>query len=177
MEFLLFLLQSWEKAVIAIAILVFVLYVLLVYYSLSSCFKFKNMLRSYEISMKMSIIETITSIKELAALINFQFDEETIKKIDEIETLAGQDIVTGYYKEVNTIYMDLLNYAKHSTKDSELLEKVKYNSLRQNEINNLYQKALFYHSQDLIGYNYWVKFVLTRPFTKAFKFNKKESVY
>lgn len=177
MEFLLFLLQTWEKALIAIALLIFVFYVILIYFAISSCYKFQKLLKSYETSMKMSIIETITLIRQLAEIIDFKFDEETKDKIDQIESFAGQDIVKGHYKEVYLIYMELVKHAELTIQDKNILEKIENNKLLHKEIDNLYQKALFYHGQDLGAYNYWVKFILTRPFTKALKFNKKESVY
>jgi hypothetical protein len=177
MELFTFLLQSWEKAIIAIALLLAIVYFLLVYYSLKSLFAFKKYLNSYEISIKMATVETITLIKDLEKTANYQLDENDSDLVEEIENLTGQNIIKGHYKKVFAIYLDLYNIVKGNQTDERILEQIENNFKLQKEIDKLYQQALFYHSNDLIGYNYWVKFTLTRPFTFLFKFKKRDSIY
>ena len=171
------LLESWEKAVIAIAILFVVVYFCLVYYSLKSLFYFKKRLKSYEVSIKMAVVETITLIRELAKSCDYQLDEETSDKLEKIEVSAANNEVKGCYKEVLVIYSTLFNKLKGQNNDENRLLEINNNLLLQKEIDKLYQKALFYHNADLTGYNYWVKFIPTKPFTLMFKFKKRDSIY
>lgn len=168
---------TWQKALVGLAALIFTFLVLIVYYALRSLFVFKKTLNSYETSIKMTTVGTITLIRDLAKLVNYQFDEETVDKLDDIEYLAGQNTIKGFYKEVYSIYLNLYNHCKGIVTDPNLLYQIENNFKLQKEIDRLYQKALFYHATDLIGYNYWVKFWLTRPFTKMFGFKTRESVY
>lgn len=174
---LLVLLQTWEKAVIGIAAVIFVFYLLILVFALTACKRFNKLLKSYETSVKMATVETVTLIRQLASIIGYKLDENVSDRLDEIESLAGQNIVKGNYKETNTIYLNLYNYSKTLNLSEETIKKVEINLELQKEVDKLYQQALFYHNSDLAGYNYWVRFLLTRPFTKLCKYNVKESIY
>ena len=174
---LLVLLQTWEKAVIGIAAVIFVFYLLILVFALTACKRFNKLLNSYETSVKMATVETVTLIRQLASIIDYKLDENVSDRLDEIESLAGQNIVKGNYKETNTIYLGLYNHSKTLNLSEETIKKVEINLELQKEVDKLYQQALFYHNSDLAGYNYWVRFLLTRPFTKLCKYNVKESIY
>lgn len=174
---LLVLLQTREKAVIGVAAVIFIFYILILIFALTSCKRFNKLLKSYETAIKMSTVETVTLIRELASIIDHKLDEETIDRLDEIEALAGQNIVKGNYKETYSIYLSLYNYAKTQNLSEETLEKVEINLELEKEIDKLYQQALLYHNNDVAGYNYWVRFLLTRPFTKLCKYNVKENIF
>jgi hypothetical protein len=177
MELITFLLLTWEKALIGLGVLFVIVYILLIYYALKSLFVFKKQLNSYETSVKMATIETITLIRDLEKLSGDQIDEKNSDLLEEIEGLVVQNIVKGNYKKVLAVHTDFVNKLKSMITDQSLLEKVENNVNLQKEIDKLYQKALSYHSADLSGYNYWAHFILTRPFTLMFKFKKRDSIY
>ena len=172
-----FLLQDYEKALIGIALLFFVIYVFLVIHSIVALKSFKNTLNSYEASIKMCIVETITLIRELSKISDIKINDDVNEKLDKIESFAAQDIIKGYYKQVFMIFSELYNSTKGNIQDSERLREIENNFLQQKELDKLYQNALFCHNADLIGYNYWVKNILVKPFTLLFKFKKRESIY
>jgi hypothetical protein len=97
--------------------------------------------------------------------------------IDDIENKIAINKIFGAYKKVSSMFVNRLNIINSQELTEEQSTKIAKIQFFQKEIDGLYQKALFSYNSNLLGYNYWVKFILTRVFTKLLKLNKKDELY
>ena len=159
-------------------IILFVLgFVILAHFAVSSAVKFKKSLRSAEKSIKMTSAETITLIRELCEIADLKITMEEDEIIEEVEGKIVEEKLFGIYKNVNSIYLNKYKEAISKDFNEEIIKKIEINYILQQEVDALYQKALFSYSSDLGGYNYWVKFWPTRFIMKLMKYNKKDELY
>lgn len=169
-----FLLAGWQQAIIVIVVALVVIYLLLIYFAISSLSYFNKKLKNSRNALKIIIAELFYLIEELQDLLNelkISYNTNTLK---ELKHELEDDHLDGLYSKTSKLYNELFIKLNNEVFD-ENNKKILNDSYKKYEENNyLYMQITDTYNNDILGYNYWCRFILTRPFTSLLKYKKLE---
>lgn len=177
MKTLFILLGTVEHIILVAIAILLVAYGIIVYYAISSCFKFNRKLNGSTKTIKMAVAEKILLTKTLSEKSGIELSVEEKEKLDDLADEVSSDNIIGKYAEVDKIYSKLRNLCRTSTFSDDIRKKLDINYSLNEENSYLYHSTIDEYNSDLLGYNYWCKLLITRPFTLMFRFKKKETIY
>lgn len=169
---------------IVISVLIYIagLYIAMFIFNLVCLLWFRNSLHTHSKSMTVTLNTKFNNIKKL-----FSIMEKLGVKIDDkyaeiMKTIDVENMKRQYTPECKKVREDLtylreeaINLARHQKN----LEKNKEFTTAKNnvlEMDEVYRMIVACYNADVLGYNYWIKFLPNRWIFKIFKVREKDLI-
>lgn len=175
------MLEAWQIVLIVIGS-VFILFILIQVTGLGFFFSFKSMLSKHITALNVVLQTKYDNINKLLSIMG-KYDEEIVNKYQkELDEIDIKHLGHPHTKEGEQVRNKL------SLLKEELLSILDRNEifLRHEEINlakahileldKVYYFQIMTYNADVIGYNYWIRFLPNRFIFKLFKVKEKEVI-
>lgn len=165
-----------------IAIALAILYALIVIVSVSFAWSFASIMSHHSHDITVILTNKRDNLIKLAELLMssgvkvdkkinesiHNFDLKRIEKQDGEDAKKAREELTSY-----TEYFLSLDIVDKSVSNSEDYIKIIENI---NELENVYRHHLMMYNADVLGYNFWIKFLPTRYIFKILRFKPKDNI-
>lgn len=175
-------LEQWANITISIVIWIFAAYVLLILVDFAFLFFFKRTLHKHSRALSIMLNSKFDNVKKLFEIMKKLGVKIDPKYDDIIDSIIVFDFDKQYTDECKTgreklTYLRdealfIARQQKNLEKNNEFIT-AKNNVL---EMDKVYHTTLACYNADVLGYNYWLKFLPTRWIYKLFKFHKKDLI-
>lgn len=164
-----------DSTFIAITITIFVLflYICLTGYCIFQCYYFNKKLENKAKELIIICNEKLSLITAIEEYIKKENIDIELLDLSIIENRIKNNDCLNLYNEL--YYSFLVLYKNLERRNLENINLNMYYSLHE-ENDDQYHQVIEDYSSLLLGYNYWTKFLLCRPFILLFRFKKKELI-
>lgn len=164
--------NGWITAGIIAAVVVVTLYILLIWVSLRSLFYFKKKMNKIRDALVVLLSEKFEILQQILDDFGDEYFHDLIIDFeDALAEFSDENIMNTF--ERFTIIENQVFKVLNEMEDSE--ENKNYNnkySAFVSENASSYRSKVEEYNYCLLGYNYWHKFVLTKPFVLLFRFKE-----
>ena len=158
------------------------LWFLLLVVDLIFVFSYLAIFRKHKNAIAVILFTKYENIGKLLSIIKksgFEIDEKLLAKYSEIPQNAFENPESEVYIKAK----DTLTYLKDEivfiiNQNIELLENPEFASARNNvnDADLIYRSNVVMYNADVLGYNYWIRFLPCRFIFKLFRYKKKEII-
>ena len=175
-------LEKWANIVISIAIYAVGIFLLIWITNLLFASWFKRALNKHEKSLALALNSKFDNIKKLFLIMNklgVEFDQKYLTIIEEIKIEDFKKQNSPECKKAREQLTYLRDEAVYISRRQQKLEKnnefitAKNNVL---EMDVVYRNTVAYYNADVLGYNYWIRFLPYRWFWKMLKVKTKDLI-
>jgi hypothetical protein len=163
-------------------LIIFSAYILLIITDLIFVFSFKTILRKHNNSLSVILTTKYDNIKKIVELFskyNVHLDEELIEQLDQlnpsvfakqhsVECKKARELLSRIRSDINYIMTSNSSIEKHA-EFILAMENVK-------ELDDVYRMNIAMFNADVLGYNYWIRFLPCRYIFSIFKVKTKELI-
>lgn len=158
------------------------LYILTVIVALIFVLTFRKIMKGHSKSLAILLAIKFENLKKLVEVMNslkVQIDEELLNELDKIDTKC---FLRPTSEECKTARDSLSNLRDQimliATKNPNLNKHNEFNLAKENvlESDKVYRIKLAMYNADVLGYNYWIKFLPTRFIFSIFRCKEKELI-
>lgn len=175
-------LLPWLNILLTVLVSLLALYFLLVVIAISFATFFNNSLRKNAKALLVIMATKFDNLKKLNNIIKKyepNGNEKIDKAIGDIDINAFNHPDTMTCKQVYNKLTYINNELDFICRRNETLMKhneVKATKEASNEMESVYRNIIANYNADVLGYNYWVRFLPARWLFKVFKINTKELI-
>lgn len=175
-------LETWANILISVIIYVVGLVLVLFIANLIFAAWFKQILKKHSAGMSVTLNAKFDNIKKLFDImkkLNVKFDEKYIETINSIDINSFKHQWTDECKKAREKLTYLRDEAMFIARSQKNLEKnnefitAKNNVL---EMDTVYRNIVACYNADVLGYNYWIRFLPFRWFWKMIKVKTKDLI-
>lgn len=168
------LLETWQNAIIVCAVALVVIYLILIYFAVTSLGYFKNKLKSSKNALKLCIAEEIYLVEELYELAGNMNLKTNALELKALKNKLDENQIQGLHTKVFQVYNEFFTNIKSNIFDEKTKQFLNKSYMKLEENRFIYMQITDTYNSDILGYNYWCKFILTRPFIKLLKYKKED---
>lgn len=175
-------LETWINITLSVVIYIVGLFLLLFIANLIFALWFKNILAKHSKSMTVTLNAKYDNIQKLFSLmkkLNVKIDQKYIETLESIDINDFRDQSTPECKKAREKLTYLREEAIFLARNQIKLEKnnefitAKNNVL---EMDTVYRNIVACYNADVLGYNYWIRFLPFRWFWKLIKVKTKDLI-
>ena len=173
--------ETWQIILLIISIII-VLYIILFVTNIVFIFSFKSILRKHNKSLSVILNTKYDNLKRLVLILEKHQVELDKDLVDKLNSLNPKDFAKQYTKECKEA-RDVLSQLRNnityiSTLYPNLEKHNEFQLAKDNviELDDVYRINIAMYNADVLGYNYWIRFLPFRYVFLLFKLKKKDLI-